>query len=349
MILVITNDEVEMSTYEVVKWLTYYDANFYILTPSRLLNSNFCIKISVNESNWEFKISEDEKIDVKEIKAIWYRRWDWSLNELDSSLFEGNFMDKNNMKITMIKNTMTFNSFFKSEFNKLSNFLFKILENKNWINFPLIHMSIPINNKLLMLTIASSCLLKIPETIICNNKNDFEMFFSNKEIDGFIINPISEGFTLFDEVGIPYTYYTSELEFSHIDRITDDNFFPFLVQEKINKLYEIRVFYFFGDFYSMAIFSQSNELTKVDFRNYDYHLPNRKMPYKLPEIIETNLKTLFDRIGLNCGSVDLIRTLNGDYCFLEINPVGQFGMVSHPCNYNLEKLIAEKLIFMDNN
>ena len=30
--------------------------------------------------------------------------------------------------------------------------------------------------------------------------------------------------------------------------------------------------------------------------------------------------------------------------FLEVNPVGQFGMVSLPCNYQLEKRIAQYLI-----
>jgi len=42
----------------------------------------------------------------------------------------------------------------------------------------------------------------------------------------------------------------------------------------------------------------------------------------------------------------MIRARNGDFIFLEINPVGQFGMTSIPCNYFLEKKIAEHLIKM---
>jgi hypothetical protein len=37
-------------------------------------------------------------------------------------------------------------------------------------------------------------------------------------------------------------------------------------------------------------------------------------------------------------------TKKGEYVFLEVNPIGQFGMVSAPCNYNLEKKIAQYLI-----
>jgi len=46
---------------------------------------------------------------------------------------------------------------------------------------------------------------------------------------------------------------------------------------------------------------------------------------------------------LNSGSIDILVTPNNEYVFLEVNPVGQFGMVSQPCNYYLEKRIAERL------
>ena len=36
-------------------------------------------------------------------------------------------------------------------------------------------------------------------------------------------------------------------------------------------------------------------------------------------------------MSLNTGSIDLIKTKSGDYVFLEVNPVGQFSMVSFPC------------------
>jgi len=49
------------------------------------------------------------------------------------------------------------------------------------------------------------------------------------------------------------------------------------------------------------------------------------------------------KINLDNGSIDIIVDNNGKYYFLEINPVGQFGMVSIPCNYYLEKKIANYL------
>ena len=50
-----------------------------------------------------------------------------------------------------------------------------------------------------------------------------------------------------------------------------------------------------------------------------------------------------NRIDLDCGSIDLIYSVDETYYFLEVNPIGQFGMVSYPCNYNIEALIARTL------
>ena len=43
---------------------------------------------------------------------------------------------------------------------------------------------------------------------------------------------------------------------------------------------------------------------------------------------------------LDTGSIDMMYSTDGEYYFLEVNPVGQFGMVSYPCNYYIEKEIA---------
>lgn len=99
----------------------------------------------------------------------------------------------------------------------------------------------------------------------------------------------------------------------------------------------------------MAIFSQENEKTKIDFRNYDFKNPNRVSRYQLPLSIEKKLSKLMKKIGLNTGSIDLIKAIDNYYYFLEVNPSGQFGMTSFPCNYYLHKKTANFLIKNDTN
>ena len=87
---------------------------------------------------------------------------------------------------------------------------------------------------------------------------------------------------------------------------------------------------------------QSSDTT--DFRNYNIDKPNRYVPFLLPKDIEEKLLNLLEDLDLNTGSVDLIYDNDDNYVFLEINPVGQFGMVSINCNYHIEKMISEDLI-----
>jgi biotin carboxylase len=116
------------------------------------------------------------------------------------------------------------------------------------------------------------------------------------------------------------------------------------IQKCVDKKFEIRAFFLNGDLYSMAIFSQNNSQTNIDFRHYDYDLPNRNIPFKFPQKISNQISTFMKAINLNCGSLDFIYSKNKEFIFLEVNPVGQFGMTSQPCNYNLEKIIATTLL-----
>jgi glutathione synthase/RimK-type ligase-like ATP-grasp enzyme len=116
-----------------------------------------------------------------------------------------------------------------------------------------------------------------------------------------------------------------------------------LLQEKLDKKYELRVFFLNEEFYAMAIFSQNASDTSVDFRNYKDKKQNRTVPYTLPYNIHVCLLKFVKETNLNTGSIDIVVTTDNRFVFLEVNPVGQFGMVSYPCNYHLEKKVATYL------
>lgn len=48
----------------------------------------------------------------------------------------------------------------------------------------------------------------------------------------------------------------------------------------------------------MAIFSQNDDQTKVDFRNYNINKPNRNVPFMLPNELESKIKLLMNDICL---------------------------------------------------
>ena len=94
----------------------------------------------------------------------------------------------------------------------------------------------------------------------------------------------------------------------------------------------------------MAILSQKDGQTKIDFRKYNNSKPNRVMPYKMPNEIETKIIKLMQILDLNTGSLDFIYSDKNEFVFLEINPIGQYANVSYHGNYYLDKIIAEELI-----
>ena len=94
----------------------------------------------------------------------------------------------------------------------------------------------------------------------------------------------------------------------------------------------------------MAIFSQKDNQTEIDFRRYNLKKPNRTVPYQIPLSLEKKIIKLMTMLEFNTGSLDFIVDKEDNYYFLEINPSGQFGMVSLPCNYYLEKQMAIELM-----
>jgi ATP-GRASP peptide maturase of grasp-with-spasm system len=185
--------------------------------------------------------------------------------------------------------------------------------------------------------------MEIPDTIITTAKEDLIIF--KAKYDRIISKSISDMVELGNNADI---YDTMTIEISEeIIKKTNSIFFPSLFQELIEKEYEIRSFYLDGEFYSMAIFSQNDKKTEIDFRNYNSKNPNRTIPYKLPDEIEDKLRNLMKMLHILTGSLDIIKSLDGKYVFLECNPVGQFGMTSFPCNYYIDQKIAKYLISND--
>lgn len=90
----------------------------------------------------------------------------------------------------------------------------------------------------------------------------------------------------------------------------------------------------------MAIFSQNDENTEIDYRNYNRTKPNRMVPFKLTKELEYKLDNYMKKMDLDTGSIDLIYGKDGKFYFLEVNHLGQYDFLSQHCNYNLDKKIA---------
>lgn len=322
-IISLSNDR---STSDVIEWLLSNKIPFYRFNFDNIDLYNISINAcSVKRTYFRINLNDDDSnaIDSRKITCVWFRR-------MSSSFRAQPDLSYKNVPDILLKLAAA------EERTYFYRVILNTLNNLPWLN----HFESAINDKYETLRLALQIGLSIPKTIVTNSKVELQKFI--KTNDKVIVKPIYNVFYLFSKE-CTYISYTSILT-ARIVKYLPKKVFPILSQELINKKYEIRTFYLNSEFYSMAIFSQKNTQTQVDFRQYDYDNPNRAVPYKLPTEIESRLKLLMDKLGVNSGSIDLIKSIDNEYIFLEVNPVGQFGMVSYPCNYNLNGKIAEYLI-----
>lgn len=316
--------ELEDTTNHVIDWLDTFNGDYY-----RLNGEDFMDKADI--INGQIQL---ENFNPEAIAIIWNRRW--------SSKGLINVENEEYYDALGAKNASTLLRSLRQENGILRSFLHLNLKNQVWTTRPEKTSA----NKIENLEIAKSCNLSVPEYIITSNKLTLSQFV--KKHERIICKPISEtpffSSLLENDIVESLILYTKSFTADEIEEEIPTTFFKSLFQQQIIKEFEIRVFYLNDTCYSMAIFSQNDKQTQVDFRNYNDSKPNRTVPFKLPKEVEENVKKFCRKAGYTIGSLDLIKSRDGKYYFLEINPVGQFGMVSYPCNYNLEKKLAKYLV-----
>lgn len=312
--IVISSILFDATTNDVIDWLNHFNRSFLRINPEDQIEQ---MRIEITSQNGQSVTMEiktnscNRTIDIETVKSYWYRRGSFELRSGDrmekkKAIFDiHNYLDKEWIVVsTYLSNRLTCK-------NKLGN----IKDNQI--------------NKLEVLIKASRLEIEIPKTTV-----------STKPVtsaEGMITKCLYNGGFSIEE-----NYYAGSFTQRTIPT-GQESFFPSLFQEEIVKLYELRIFYLAGKFYSSAIFSQGNSKTEVDFRNYDREKPNRVVPYQLPKTIELKLEYLMNELHLETGSIDMIVTPQKKYVFLEVNPIGQFSQVSTPCNYYLEEKVAEYL------
>jgi ATP-GRASP peptide maturase of grasp-with-spasm system len=325
MILILSRSVSEISTNKVIDYLLTMKASFFRLNGDDLFNQKVKINFHYcqNKFKWEFVIISDNlKFSSSEINVVWYRR-DF-FDELDN-----------------LSEKKVINNFLKAETKRAYDLLHLSLKDLVWINKPN-----EIINKLAIIEEASKSGLNIPESFVSNNLE--YVGFMNKKFS-LITKPISEGIS-FIENGKITTTFTNIVDYEKLsigEAGSNDFIFPSLFQSMIEKEYEVRTFYFFGVCYSIAIFSQYDDKTKIDFRNYNTLKPNRMSKYTLPSEIEAKIERLMRKLNMNSGSIDFIRSKTGEYFFLEINPIGQFDFLEILGNYNISETISNKLFLLD--
>lgn len=329
-ICILSTSAADPSTEDVIEWLNAWKVPWVRLN-GQALNGEGSVAFSLSRSNTSVSIkSGTSLIDPSVVKVVWYRRWAHRNSHREQDFFTANCKSHGTANVTSLARHID------KELSTLDEVIFGYFSTARWLSHPTSSKL----NKLRVLQMAAVCGLDIPATIVATDRDRLLEFIRAHE--KAITKPLGESL-MYECGGESYASYTIPIDEADIEELPSSTF-PMLLQEHLPKRYDIRVFYLDGRFYGMAIFSQTRAQTSVDFRRYTYERPVRNVPYDLHEDTAESLRKLMRLLNLQTGSIDLVKTTQGRTVFLEVNAVGQFGMVSAPCNYHLEREIAKALV-----
>jgi ATP-GRASP peptide maturase of grasp-with-spasm system len=329
MILILSQSPLEPTTEEVMDWLESFGARSMRLNGEDL-DGRAPLVVEVDGGEVEIRIgAEGLVLPLSEVRAVWFRRWLGERRHEDDELLDGSLAGAWKLDHELRRHLAL-------EARKLRDFLFARLAGRPWLSHP--GQATP--TKLDVLARAARHGLATPATLVTTERDELRRFC--RRHGAVITKPIGE-VAMFLYAGRRQCLYTALLDEAVVEALPQ-RFAPSLFQQRLDKRWELRVFYLDGECHAMAIFSQLDPQTRLDFRRYNQQRPNRSVPYRLSETTAAALRRLMADLGLETGSLDLVHTVDGRNVFLEVNPVGQFGMVSKPCNYHLERRLAEHLM-----
>ncbi len=319
---------------EVMDWMQYYDSGAKI---NRLNAEELKTRVFRNRKDYLFELSSEGPPESTRFHSIWYRKQAVFFERLALSreLFED--ISLTDSSINLLDYSII------SDMNALLDYEgLKHQCDKKLGQSPREYFS-----KILCLDVAVRLGLRIPRTLVTGNKTSLTAFLNANLPTGTICKAITDGVNVHqDQEKVCLANYTEQVTEEMLDKLPD-YFQTSLFQQMIEKSFEVRTFFIEEEFYSMAIFSQANQQTTVDYRQYDYRKPVRTAKFSLPLETKQKLLKLVKEIGLDTGSIDLIKATDGEIYFLEVNPCGQFSAVSKSCGYHLEERVAKFLTTTD--
>lgn len=255
------------------------------------------INLSFNAAS-EFHIhAEEAMINLSEIDVVWFRRPGLPILPESIHPVDIKFMKEESM--VFMRSLWSF-----------------MCESAAWINpFSSYYIA---NSKLSQLNIALKLGLKIPNTLISNDRNEIVEFINQNKATGAIYKAFMP--STWEENGEMFSSQTAVISTDILPSHSTLQMTPGIYQSQVSKAYEVRATFFNEHCVAVRIDNQN----EVDWRSLFFkgHIPVSEM--KLPSLIQDKCLELMKQLGIVFGCFDFIVTPSGEYVFLEVNEMGQF-------------------------
>ncbi len=195
--------------------------------------------------------------------------------------------------------------------------------------------------KLQQLQMAQRVGLAIPQTLVTNDPEQALAFYD--QVGMVCTKSLDEpNFTLDGHLYPMFTrvlHQRSDLS-DHLDSIARC---PVLFQEYIEKQYDIRVIVIGEQIVSFAIHSQEDQRSIHDFRRIAPELQKHEI-HELPVDVLQGIRTFMQSQGLVYSAIDLVRSQDGNYVFLENNANGQWLWLENITGFRLSDMMIALLL-----
>lgn len=315
-ILILTNKE-DITVDFVIDKLIESNAEYFRFNTEEI-GSELTLKIS--SDNFNILITDNKKneqIDISSFDSVYYRR----------------------PKLPPVPNNLSTGEkyFVSQELTVILDYISLSLDNKLWLNR--ISDIKKAENKINQQRVAKDIGFKIPISGITNVPSIAKNFISSQSKT--IIKPLKIGLIEENEINSKIVY-TNEINQHFVDNIDRVSALPVYLQQKIEKQADIRVTIVGKNIYAALIDSQSNEISRTDWRAAQEILPHTKI--ELPQYLQEYCLNLTAYFNLNFAAIDLVLDKDNKYYFLEINPNGQWAWIEQILKYPISQSIAEYLI-----
>lgn len=197
------------------------------------------------------------------------------------------------------------------------------------------------SNKQVQLDLAREVGLDTPRTLTTNDADAARAFAA--ACPGGVIAKMLSSFAVYRE-GEEHVVFTNALGAEDLADMRGLSLCPMTFQEKIPKARELRVTVVGERVFSASVDSQAAPGAEIDWRRQGIELIDTWRKDALPPDVEAGVLRLMDRLGLNYGAIDILRTPDGRHVFLEVNPSGEFFWLERTPGLPISEALAEVLL-----
>jgi hypothetical protein len=301
-----------------------------ILTSSQDLTADFLIVALIERSLLYFRLNAEDladaryrftddgvrsidlgarALDLNSITAVWYRRAIHPTPSHGESTSEGVFIA-----------------------GELRHLVFGMAWNPNilWVN-PIDKVYVA-EHKLYQLEVAKNLGFRVPRTLVSTDPAELRAFtLSNAR--GTICKPIFHG--LFFDGADSYSIYTRNVV---ADEFTEGMLLggPVLLQEEIQRGSDLRITFVGNRCFAAQV--------NASFPAVDWRTPEASASFSIIEMdaaVQDKCEAMLNILGLRYGAFDFIRSPEGQWFFLEINPTGEWAWLENSLGFPMRDAFVE--------